>query len=148
MVRATCTTWKFQCTLLENNFWINVYVTRYMEISMDPFGIEFLNYSHCYRVHGNFHGTFWHRMFQLVSMLQGSWKFPCTRLNKNFWIGLNVTRYMEISMDPFGIEFLNKPQWYGLHVLHGYYHVPFWTIIFELISLLQGTWKFPWNVSV
>ena len=64
----------------------------------------------CYKVHGNFHVPFWYRIFELVSMVRATcttWKFPCTLLNKNFLINLNVTGYMEISMDPFGIEFLN-----------------------------------------
>ena len=81
----------------------------------------------------------------------------------------NVTRYMEISMYPFGQEFFN---WYQCHKVLGNFHgpfryrifelatmvwatyttwkfhVPFWTRIFELILMLQGTWKFQWNLSV
>ena len=46
--------------------------------------------------------------FELVSMLEGTWKFPWTLLVKHFFnnISLNVTGYMEISMDPFVKEFL------------------------------------------
>ena len=47
-------------------------------------------------------------IFELVSMLEGTWKFPWTLLVKLVFnnISLNVTGYMEISMDPFGKEFL------------------------------------------
>ena len=38
----------------------------------------------------------------LVSLLQDTWKFPWTLSVKNFWYSLNVTGYMEISMDHLG----------------------------------------------
>ena len=43
---------------------------------------------------------------------------------KHLLISLNITRYMEISMDT-----LSKN-------------------IFELVSMLEGTWKFPWTLLV
>ena len=46
--------------------------------------------------------------FELISMLEGTWKFPWTLLVRNFWISLNITGYVEISMDPFGKTFLNN----------------------------------------
>ena len=57
---------------------------------MDLLGIEFLNWFQCYGLHvlhGNFHVPFSSRIFNIFS--------------------LTVTGYMDISMDPFGIEFLN-----------------------------------------
>ena len=57
-------------------------------------------------------------------MLQDTRKFLWTLLVKNFRISLNITGYMEISMDA-----LSKN-------------------IFELVSMLEGTWKFPWTLSV
>ena len=115
---------------------------------MYPFGQEFLNWYQCYKVHGNFHGPFRYRIFELVSMVPATrttWKFPCTLLDKSFWINLIVTGNMEISVELFGIECLNLSQCYKLH---GNFHVLFWTRIFELVSILQGTWKFPWTLSV
>ena len=70
---------------------------------MYSFGQEFLNWSQYYKVHGNLHGPFRYRIFEL-------------------------------------------PQWYGLHVLHGNFNVHFWRIIFELMSMLHGSWKFPWTL--
>ena len=43
---------------------------------------------------------------------------------KNLRVSLNITGYMEISMDP-----LSKKS-------------------FELVSMLEGTWKFPWALLV
>ena len=41
---------------------------------------------------------------------------------KHLLISLNVTGYMEISMDSFGREFLNKSQYYQIHGnIHGYF---------------------------
>ena len=47
-------------------------------------------------------------IFELASMLEGTWKFPWTLSVKHLFnnISLNVAGYMEISMDPFGKEFL------------------------------------------
>ena len=52
--------WKFRWTLQVKTFFNNISlnVKGYLEISMDPFGKEFLNQSQCYRVHGNMHGPF------------------------------------------------------------------------------------------
>ena len=138
-------TWKFPWTLLDKNFRVRLNVTRYMGISMYPSGQEYLNWSQCYKVHGNFHGPFRYRMFQLVSMLQGTWKFPCTLLDKNFRIGLNVTRYMGISMYPSEQEFL---KWSQCYKVHGDFHGLFRYRMFELVSMLQGTWKFPCTLLV
>lgn len=70
-----------------------------------------MNWFQCYRVHENFHGPFRYRIFELVSMARATCtttKFPCTLLDKSFWINLNVTGYMEISMELFGnFECLN-----------------------------------------
>ena len=113
MLWATCTTWKFPCTILvkflillvsplqgtwkfpwtmdpfglECLNYSSFNVTRYMEISMYPFGQEFLNWSQCHRVHGNFHGPFRYRIFELASMARATcttWIFPCTLLDNNF----------------------------------------------------------------
>ena len=54
---------------------------------------------------------------------------------------------MEISMDPFGKTFLNN---ISLNV-RGYMEIsmdPFGKNIFELVSMLQDTRKFPWTLSV
>ena len=155
MVRATCTTWKFPCTLWTRIFELismlqgtwkfpwnlsvwnvctSLNVTRYVEISIYPFGQEILKWSQCYKVHGNFHVPFWTKIFELVSMIQGTWKFPCTLLDKNFRVGLSVTRYMGISMYPSGQEFLN---WSQCYKVHGNFHGPFRYRMFELVSMLQ-----------
>ena len=48
-------------------------------------------------------------IFELVLMLVCTWKFPWTLSVRNFLISLNVTGYMEISMDPLGnLTFLNN----------------------------------------
>ena len=78
-------------------------------------------------------------------MLQGTWKIPSTLSVQNFLNSLNVTRYIEMSMYPFGQEFLNKSQ---LYMAHGNFHAPLWTKIFELVSMLQGKWKFPCTLLV
>ena len=61
-----------------------------MEISMDPLSKNILELVSMLEgaVHGNFHRS--------------------TLLVKNFWISLNITGYMEISMDPFSKTFLNN----------------------------------------
>ena len=61
------------------------------------------------------------------------------------WISLNVTGYVEISMDPFSKEILTQSQCYRVH---GNFHGPFRLRICEFVSMLQDTWKFPWTFSV
>ena len=88
---------------------------------MYPFGQEFFNQSQCFMVHGNFHVPFWTRVFESISMLQGTLKFPCTLLVKNFLISVNVTGCMEMKFPCISFRYR----------------------MFELVSMLQGTWKFP-----
>ena len=50
-------------------------------------------------------------------------------------------------MDSFGREFLNKSQYYQMR----YMEISMDTLnknIFELVSMLEGTWKFPWTLLV
>ena len=39
-------------------------------------------------------------IFELVSMLKDTRKFPWTLSVQSFWISLSVPGYMEISLDP------------------------------------------------
>ena len=64
---------------------------------------------------------------------------------KHFSISLNVTGYMVISMDSFGGEFL-----ISLNITR-YMEISMDTLsknIFQLVSMLKGTWKFPWTLLI
>ena len=78
-------------------------------------------------------------------MLQDTWKFPWTLSLKNFWYSLkiNVTGYVEISMDHLGKNIFEfKSQCYRIQEnFHGLFQYR----ISELVSVLLGTWKFPWT---
>ena len=154
------------------HFWISLNVTLgYMEISMDSFGREFLNKSQYYQMRYMeiSMDTLNKNIFELVSMLEGTWKFPWTLLVKhfliilvsmtlqdtwkfpwtlsvkNFWYSLkiNVTSYVEISMDHLGKNIFEfKSQCYRIQ---GNFHGLFQYRISELVSVLLGTWKFPWT---